>query len=102
MIKLPATIQHYRYAPHGDLRKLIKTSAKKKIQLPEDLIMRWFAQLLHALNYIHRLKILHRDLKTSNIFLSGPENVTNYLEHEVKLGDFGISRVLDSTREAAV
>ncbi|CAD7958216.1 unnamed protein product [Amoebophrya sp. A120] len=101
------------YAPHGDLRKLIKSCAKKKEQLEEVVIMRWFTQLLHALNYIHRQKILHRDLKTSNIFLDGSNSpalagvVDNAAtpplqDYNVKLGDFGISRVLDGTREAAV
>ncbi|CAD7937346.1 unnamed protein product [Amoebophrya sp. A25] len=90
------------YAPHGDLRKLIKGAAKKREHMPEDVIMRWFTQLLHALNYIHKQKILHRDLKTSNIFLSGETDASRIEEYSVKLGDFGISRVLDGTREAAV
>lgn len=63
---------------------------------------RWFTQLLHALNYIHKQKILHRDLKTSNIFLDGAPEACELHDYSVKLGDFGISRVLDGTREAAV
>ena len=46
-----------------------------------------------ALEYIHRRKILHRDLKTQNVFLT--ENNT------VKLGDFGISKVLENTTDFA-
>lgn len=42
-----------------------------------------------ALRYIHSLNILHRDLKTSNIFLQ--EN------GDLKIGDFGIARVLEGT-----
>lgn len=61
--------------------------------MDEKLILNWFLQIMFALEFVHRKKILHRDIKTSNIFLRA--NGT------VKLGDFGISRVLENTNEAA-
>jgi NIMA (never in mitosis gene a)-related kinase len=41
---------------------------------------------------MHDKRILHRDLKTPNIFLNNGK---------VKLGDFGISKVLDETVDLA-
>ncbi len=56
-------------------------------------MLNWFAQIMLGLKYIHRHNILHRDLKTSNIFLQ--EN------GDLKIGDFGIARVLDATLQNA-
>ena len=56
-------------------------------------IMCWFIQICLALKHIHKLKILHRDIKTSNVFLSAANCV--------KLGDFGISKELNGTLDAA-
>jgi len=83
------------YCEGGDLRQLIKVKAKEQAHFEEEQIMLWFVQLAGALGFIHECKILHRDLKTSNIFLTDQNR-------KVKLGDFGISRVLEGTTEAAV
>ena len=55
--------------------------------------MDWFVQIALALKHVHERKILHRDLKTQNIFLTS--------KGEVKMGDFGISRVLQDTYDCA-
>ena len=73
----------------GDISTLIKTSRKEKKYLPEDLIWSILGQILLALHACHTRKegkILHRDLKPGNIFLDG--------QYNVKLGDFGLSRVM--------
>lgn len=49
--------------------------------------------MCQALKYIHLKKILHRDIKTQNVFLDA--------EGRIKLGDFGISKVLENTMDYA-
>eukprot|EP00401_Gymnodinium_catenatum_P004559 CAMPEP_0117524412 /NCGR_PEP_ID=MMETSP0784-20121206/35232_1 /TAXON_ID=39447 /ORGANISM="" /LENGTH=563 /DNA_ID=CAMNT_0005320559 /DNA_START=112 /DNA_END=1803 /DNA_ORIENTATION=+ len=83
------------YCDGGDLRKLIKDKADSGEHLPAEMVMTWFAQIASALRYIHSEKVLHRDLKTSNIFLTAGSST-------IKLGDFGISRVFEGTTDAAV
>jgi len=48
-------------------------------------------QIVIALKFIHDRRILHRDIKSSNIFLTS--NGT------VKIGDFGISKTLENTND---
>jgi len=78
----------------GDISDLIQKqqNLKKKSKLPDELnffqehmILTWFIQIALGVRYIHRKNILHRDLKTKNIFITG-DNI-------IKLGDFGISKV---------
>lgn len=78
----------------GDLASAIKEKKKAGGTFTEEEILNWFIQICIALEYIHGRKILHRDIKSQNIFLTS--NGT------VKLGDFGISKLLESTNEAAM
>ena len=93
------------YCQHGELRKEIKAlsggQGKPADYLKELQIMTWFTQLTLALNYMHAVKVLHRDLKSSNIFVTYKDHQTGEYG-PVKLGDFGISRVLEGTIDAAV
>ena len=50
----------------------------------------WVLQIASALAYIHSERVIHRDLKTANIFLTGRDGEL------AKLGDFGISRLMSS------
>jgi NIMA (never in mitosis gene a)-related kinase len=51
--------------------------------------------LVHAVGYAHQNKIIHRDLKGANVFLDTSNGF------RVKLGDFGLSRQLNSEAEMA-
>ncbi|XP_072479454.1 serine/threonine-protein kinase Nek1 isoform X12 [Notamacropus eugenii] len=79
------------YCEGGDLYKRI--NAQKGVLFPEDQIMDWFVQICLALKHVHDRKILHRDIKSQNIFLTK--------DGTIQLGDFGIARVLNSTIELA-
>ncbi|XP_029387715.1 serine/threonine-protein kinase Nek1 isoform X2 [Mus pahari] len=79
------------YCEGGDLFKRI--NAQKGTLFQEDQILDWFVQICLALKHVHDRKILHRDIKSQNIFLTK--------DGTVQLGDFGIARVLNSTVELA-
>lgn len=78
------------YCGGGDLSHIIKQAKRKNNDfIDEELIWKIFAQILLALHYCHNKKpnpILHRDIKPANVFIGQNSNV--------KLGDFGLSKVL--------
>lgn len=79
------------YADGGDLAAKIK--AQKGKFFSEATVLHIFVQLCLALKHVHDRKILHRDIKAQNVFL-----MQNGI---VKLGDFGIAKVLTSTVDNA-
>ena len=81
------------YADGGDLSGVIKRRKSTSQKWTENEIMRIFVQIVLALKHVHDHNILHRDLKSQNIFLT-----TNEI---VKLGDFGIAKVLDESGDQA-
>ena len=64
---------------------------------PETVILMCFVQICRAIQYIHDRRILHRDIKTQNIFITYAKQ-SRWI---IKLGDFGISKIIDGTKELA-
>ena len=83
------------YADAGDLFMHMKQYRESTGDgcLPELQIINLFVQITMAVRYMHERKLLHRDIKSQNIFLTK--------SHVVKLGDFGISTVLQNTMAMA-
>ncbi|XP_027402167.1 serine/threonine-protein kinase Nek11 isoform X9 [Bos indicus x Bos taurus] len=73
------------YCEGRDLDCKIQEYKEAGKTFPESQIIEWFIQLLLGVDYMHERKILHRDLKSKNIFLKN---------NKLKIGDFGVSRLL--------
>ncbi|XP_035788563.1 serine/threonine-protein kinase Nek8-like [Anopheles albimanus] len=72
------------YADGGTLAQMLAQRAAGE-SLPERFVLNIFEQLVSAIAYMHSQSILHRDLKTANVFL--------HRKGTVKVGDFGISKI---------
>lgn len=59
--------------------------------VPETHVLRWFTQMCLALKYMHEKNVLHRDIKTQNVFLANKDGSEVQC---AKIADFGIAKVL--------
>ena len=75
------------YASKGDLTKYIKKYKNLNKPIKEFKIKKYLYQMCNGIYYLHENKIIHRDLKASNIFITGKD--------KIKLGDLGIIKVLN-------
>ena len=92
------------YCENGDLSTYMKEYKEKtlsnksifsnyeSLSLPDDIIWKMFIQISLGLYDIHKKKILHRDLKTLNIFLTK--------DYKCKIGDLGVAKILNGTNYA--
>ena len=71
---------------NGDLNDKIKEKKHKNEIFSEKEILKYFYEILQGLYYLHKNRVLHRDLKTLNIFLTK--------DNHIKIGDFGVSKKL--------
>lgn len=83
------------YASGGTLADALAVNAASKLHFGTATVVRFIAGLASALRHVHARRILHRDLKTANVFL------TDEAEPNVKLGDFGVSRLFSTETHLA-
>lgn len=81
------------YLPGTDLLRLLEASRARGRALPWPDLLRMFSQVLAALQYCHDCRIVHRDVKPSNMFVTRDPN-TRFVT--TKLLDLGIALDLDA------
>ena len=75
------------FISYGDLNKII---LRRKLYFKEQLIWIYFLQMCLGVKYLHEHNIIHRDLKTSNIYLGEGDKIV--------IGDFGISKIFNNNQ----
>ena len=73
------------YADGGDLYEAIKQHQKEQKLFEEHEIWNVLTQIVMAMNVLHKKDVLHRDLKSANVFLNK--------DGRAKLGDLNVSKV---------
>jgi NIMA (never in mitosis gene a)-related kinase len=83
------------YCNKGDLQNLLKKAKEKDMTcLKEHVTWNISLQIILGLYYLHKKKILHRDLKTANVFLMKDSTKPYFL---VKIGDLGVAKLLETS-----
>ncbi len=74
------------YVGGGDLDNLLEKYKKKNKLMSEKWIWVYLLQTLIGLRELHKLKIIHRDIKCANLFLSEDQKT-------IKIGDFNVAKI---------
>jgi NIMA (never in mitosis gene a)-related kinase len=98
----------------GDLAGLLQRQRQAQRRLPEVEVRSMMAQLASALAHVHAKKVLHRDLKASNVLVraahtgaplmggaAGGPAAHAHARHHLLLSDFGVAKALESTKALA-
>ena len=73
------------YADDGDISTKIKYNLKNGLVFRENIIWDYIIQILEGLKYLHEKKIIHRDLKSANLFVMK--------DGTIKIGDLNVSKI---------
>lgn len=73
------------YADDGDLFQKICEHKKKRVYIDEKKVWKVAIQMLMGIKALHDMRILHRDLKSANVFL--------FKDGTAKIGDMNVSKI---------
>mmetsp|Transcript_88708 Transcript_88708/g.248188 ORF Transcript_88708/g.248188 Transcript_88708/m.248188 type:complete len:387 (-) Transcript_88708:66-1226(-) len=79
------------YCEHGDLAAYLKAQGGKPLE--EAMVWKLALQVCIGIAWLHTNRILHRDIKSLNVFLNSVD--------DVRVGDLGVARVLSQTSSFA-
>lgn len=80
------------WASGGDMAAVIRRVAAAGGQFEEEQLWKYLIQLTEGLQHLHSRRILHRDIKASNVFLDDEGNI--------KIGDLGLGKILTGQASA--
>eukprot|EP00397_Hematodinium_sp_SG-2012_P021610 GEMP01022337.1.p1 GENE.GEMP01022337.1~~GEMP01022337.1.p1 ORF type:complete len:614 (+),score=123.08 GEMP01022337.1:170-2011(+) len=78
------------YCSGGSLKDRIETIERSGERLAEVVVARWMIHILSALEHVHAMNIIHRDVKLENFLVTCPE------EDVLKLSDFGMAVAIEA------
>ena len=82
-------------ADGGDLLKMISDRKRRKVHFRESQVWRVLIETVYGLRAMHELSVMHRDIKSANIFLFKNQTETQKDGsnlYQAKLGDMNVSK----------
>ena len=84
-------------ADSGDLLKMISDRKRRKVHFRESQVWRLLIEIVYGLRAMHDLHVMHRDIKSANIFLCKNKKVEGEgdggILYQAKIGDMNVSKV---------
>lgn len=80
-------------ASGGDLAAAVRSYAASGRHIEEETLWTYLIQLTEGLQHLHSRRILHRDIKASNIFIDA--------DGSIKIGDLGLGKILTGNAQCA-
>lgn len=83
-----------QYHPHGDLDNYLWMKRQSCFNIDGTIMLAWVKQLLEAIAHMHKLDVVHCDIKMANIFVVEPSRLC--------IGDLGFAQSADANGVAEI